>query len=142
MCTYTRVSCYYYVYIIYIGGPRAVLNEPTPPLPLTIHALYYIPITCPACAVTHQCCSSREQLGIVTCTINYVYTADNICPGYLQLLLLLSIIFFPPSPQRRKILNVSVSDIGFGRGDHTHRRRRRRLDRHRANYVQLVIRRR
>lgn len=72
------------------------LTNPPPPLPLTIHALYYIPITCPACAVTHQCCSSREQLGIVTCTINYVYTADNICPGYLQLLLRLSIIFFSP----------------------------------------------
>lgn len=69
--------CYYFVYsyiiiiLLYIhtsrvvgGGFRTVFNALS-----HCHSS-----TCPAAAgaVTHRCCSSREQLGIFTCIINYV----------------------------------------------------------------------
>lgn len=87
----------------------------------------------PPCTTHHLSCSRRRgrhaSVLFVTRTAwnfymyNKLRTADNICPGYLQLLLC---FFYPPPPQRNPNVS-SPRSAPVELADHTHRRRQ--LDR-------------
>jgi hypothetical protein len=128
LCTFVYacviITCTYIIMILlYIhtsrvvgGGPRTVFNAPS-----------HYPSTCPAAAgaVTHRCCSSREQFGIFTCTINYVpqiISVRDISNYYY-----FYFISYPPPLWNPNVSSQRSAPVGLT--DHTHRRRWRRVDR-------------
>lgn len=106
------VSCSYYVYIIFKciymyrwkSGKRAPRAESLTPPPPLVHCIYIY---------THHLLPAPSRIGVVrhanSLEFLHVYnklrTADNICPGYLQLLLLL-LLCLPAAAATTKSLYV------------------------------------